>query len=784
MFSAAQFFELVSTRLGKKLNPSQEQAVASGQEESLFLVAGPGSGKTTVLTLRILKLVFVDGVTPDSILATTFTRRAAAELRSRILGWGDTLKTTLAAAGTPDQKSWLKRLDLNQILTGTLDSLAEQVLRDFRGAGMQPPIVLDEFIGRALMFREGVLGTGAYGNANLKAYLEALCADDDVRTHKLGGLAGQIRQRFIHDRVDRAAFCASQPREAADLLSMIEAYESALAASQVLDFALLEEQFLIRLQRGDLFRLTERLYVVLVDEYQDTNLLQESIYFELAKSAAANDGSIAVVGDDDQSLYRFRGATVDLFRDFASRLSAGTGISAKTIYLNANYRSTPRIVDYTMAYVSHDPTYTPARVVGKPSLIAGRPTPAVDFPILAMFRPDRQILAQDLAIFIGDVVGGGRSVRMNGGSIPIRVDPLRGSIGDIALLCSSPKEYTKWHGRRTSRLPLLLRQELEPNIQVFNPRGQEFSDIACVQTACGLMLECIDPEGTVQIGMVPRKLPGDISDTLNVWRAQAATFIAGNPPAPGPAHARNTLSDFVRAWKTRTPQTGGPDWPDSVSLMSLLYNLITWIPDMQEDAEGLVYLEAITRTISQSAHFSSFKAEIRKDPPFASLSVGAAIRDIFAPLAAGEIEIDEDLLETTPRDRLNILSIHQAKGLEFPLTIVDIGSDFKANRGENRFKRHPTRGGSAHALEDALRPHSPLRRIPPRAQLDRAFDDLLRLYFVAFSRPQDVLLLVGLCDPRTGRPRVSIPNMAVGWDRRNPTPTGYRWPLVSDIVML
>lgn len=394
MFTDTQFLKAVQQRLGKTLDSNQLQAIEAASSQSLFLVAGPGSGKTTVLTLRVLKLIFVDGVEPGAILATTFTRRAAAELRSRMLGWGDQLCDELAIGANSVQQGWLKRLDVNRILTGTLDSLAEQVLHDFRGAGMQPPIVLDEFIGRALMFREGVLGTGAYSNVALKAYLKVLCSGgDDVRTNRLGGLASEIRQRFIHDRVDRANFQASQPPEAGDLLQIIDAYESQLMKSQVLDFAWLEQQFYERLQAGALARFTDALHTVLVDEYQDTNLLQESIYFAMAKAAKTHNGGITVVGDDDQSLYRFRGATVDLFRDFMTRLNRETGIRAQTIYLNTNYRSTEAIVNYTMAYVGHDLAYTPARVVGKPPIQAGRSSITVDFPILAMFRPDLPQLA-------------------------------------------------------------------------------------------------------------------------------------------------------------------------------------------------------------------------------------------------------------------------------------------------------------------------------------------------------------------------------------------------------
>lgn len=113
----------------------------------MFIVAGPGTGNTTCLTLRILKLIFVDGVSPKGILATTFTRKAAAELRSRILGWGfqvldELLKDPLL---TNKQKRALEGVDINQVWTGTVDSLCEQLLRDYRPPATQPPILADDF---------------------------------------------------------------------------------------------------------------------------------------------------------------------------------------------------------------------------------------------------------------------------------------------------------------------------------------------------------------------------------------------------------------------------------------------------------------------------------------------------------------------------------------------------------------------------------------------------------------------------------------------------------------
>src|SRR5437899_8636609 len=107
-------------------NRSQHDAIRAAAADSLFIVAGPGSGKTTVIALRVLKLIFVDDIDPAAILATTFTRRAAAELRSRILGWGDMLRRAFLDQGPrPELAVRLRSLDFNLARSGTIDSLAE-----------------------------------------------------------------------------------------------------------------------------------------------------------------------------------------------------------------------------------------------------------------------------------------------------------------------------------------------------------------------------------------------------------------------------------------------------------------------------------------------------------------------------------------------------------------------------------------------------------------------------------------------------------------------------------
>ena len=757
---------------------AQQDAIRADANQSLFIVAGPGSGKTTVLTLRVLKLIFVDGIDPAEILATTFTRKAAAELRSRILGWGDQLRRALLgdSASSSQLQNTLKRLDLNRVITGTLDSIVEQTLADFRASDTQPPILLEEFIARAIMQRAGLWNGRRDQDQNFRNYVKQLSGNTrQPNLKEMLAVSREVRDRFVHDQINVSAFrnSTSYPG-AAVLCDVIDDYISRLNTDLVMDFAALEQEFLERLNNGSLDRFVQGLRVVLVDEYQDTNLLQEQIYFTLARKVNNRDGSITVVGDDDQSLYRFRGATVELFSEFRQRLQNQCGIQPNPIYLSNNYRSTQTIVAWYSDFIQLDPAYTQVRVPNKPSLTAARRGSFVNYPILGIFRPDVATLARDLTEFINDVFNG-NGVTIPAGTQQLQIirNPNGGAIGDCALLCSSPREYS---AGGNPRLPLLIRDQLArlPNpIQVFNPRGQEFSEIEEVQQICGLILECIDPDARIQ-NSIPN-FPRNIPQVFNQWRQVAQQYIANNPPAPS-SMGGNTLDDFVQAWQRRTPQGSG-NWPREVPLIQLLYELITWIPTFQEDPEGLVYLEVITRTITQSARFISYDATVQRDQPAADDSVRAILWDIFEPLASGAIDIDEDLIELAPRDRLNIMSIHQAKGLEFPLVIVDVGSDFKTKHWRQAFKRFPRGGSRAHNLEDTLRPFSPLGPLT-RAARDRAFDDLVRQYFVAFSRPQDVLMLVGLSD-NEGKPK-DIPNVATGWTRDEQWP----WRGLPGIVYL
>jgi DNA helicase-2/ATP-dependent DNA helicase PcrA len=258
---------------------------------------------------------------------------------------------------------------------------------------------------------------------------------------------------------------------------------------------------------------------------------------------------------------------------------------------------------------------------------------------------------------------------------------------------------------------------------------------------------------------------------MRMWRIRAKDYIKMNPEPTEPI----SLSDFVIRWQLRRPYPettiSGDEakWPQTASLMELAYKLTTWIEDLQDDVEGIVYLEAITKSITQTGFFNDYHSNISfVSPDHERASILEAIWNIFIPLSTGGVSIDESLLETLPDDRINVLSIHQSKGLEFPLVIVDVGSNFKSDIIKTQSLRFPKLIKHETTIEDSIRKYSVLGE-NERSEKDRQFDDLTRRYFVAFSRAESVLLLVGLNNSIEGymtkNKHHNIPNVALGWSR-------------------
>ena len=807
MISYEEFEDITSKVLKRDIssNKQQKKAILSEPNKSLFIVAGPGSGKTTVMVLKILKYIFVDDIDPSKILATTFTKKAADELYSRILGWGDEIKRHLEdkyCDESFESIAKIESIDFNQIIIGTTDSIAEELLRDNRKPGENQSIVIEEFVANTAMIKI-LIKDEKYRNEKLVEYLKELSGKTKLEEpSKMSEILMEIKNRIFYDQINFDELYEKTQENSGPRLALdcIKEYENTLKNRNTIDFAMLESNFLEKLKNNELDLFLDEIKIVLIDEYQDTNLIQEDIYFTIAKSALENDGNITVVGDDDQSLYRFRGATVDLFTNYQKRVKDKLSIDVEEINLTTNYRSTENIINHCNQFAELDSEYQKARVENKPKIIA----PDFDrdkMPILGMFRNNPEMLARDLSRLIDNLVNKGESEikvlqvldeeyykKVNGNinianlqkikqesikagkneeKIKIKLDSDYGSASDIAILSYSPKEMQYGNRSFLHHLRKNLKRLRKP-IEMFNPRGIDLQEIDVVAIFCGLILECIDPEGSIQNS--DKTIPNLARRNMIRWRFKAKDYIKLNPKP----HEPISLNDFVTRWQLRRPYPESINgieqhWPKNASLMELAYKLTTWIEELQDDVEGIVYLEAITKSITQTGFFNDYHSNISfKTPIDERESVLEAIWNIFIPLSTGGVSIDESLLETLPDDRINVLSIHQSKGLEFPLVIVDVGSRFKTNDIRTQRLRFPKTLPDKKTIEDTIRQHSILGE-SERSEKDRSFDDLTRLYFVAFSRAESVLLLIGLNSAIEGynkkNDHFDIPNIALGWSR-------------------
>ncbi|MDE2715744.1 MAG: DEAD/DEAH box helicase [Chloroflexota bacterium] len=736
-------------------NNAQLRAVTHDDDSVLQIVAGPGSGKTTVLVLRALRSVFVDDVLPENILITTFTRKAARELRTRWLDWG------VAIADQLKPNFDLEDIDLNRCQIDTLDSIVQQALTDHRLPGTLPP-ALAETSASNIIFRRSSF-SGVYGGDKdvLDEHLKRYTFDGKPPRNRREALQGSKRliERLVQDRVRLDSYEQSgKPEEL--IVEMLNLYRVRASDTNVFDFTLLEEFFLERLMDGSLVEWLDELKVILVDEYQDTNPLQEAIYFEILKKPTV---TATVVGDDDQSMYRFRGGSVELFTSFAPRCKQATGRDTTRVDMVRNFRSTPEIIDFYNNYITDDPDFESARI-DPPKPLVTRVKSSESVPVLGMFREDQGTLAVALAEFLSTLVRKRRvPIGINGVEIEFSQG---GDLGDVVFLSHSVTEvnYDRYNKAPKPYFPHLLRNSLEDQgLEAFNPRGQPLRSIDDVGRLLGLMLLVVDPDNSFVDEVCPTN---EARYFLRQWRQSAETFVASDPyPNDGKG-----ISGFLDSWQAAGRGQAVRDIPGDWPALEVIFTLITWLPRFQEEPEHQVWLEAIARVVASSAMGSAYDMQLFQNTDKSShgdhvgLSRQSFIRDALFPIAENDVDVDEEIMPSVPRDRLQFMTIHQAKGLEFPLVIVDVGSRFKSNHWTQRFMRFPDKISNVVTSEVDVEPHLPAPLRNGRGALDRVFDDLVRLYYVAFSRPQSVLMLVGH-ENNLRFEKGAIPNVALGWSR-------------------
>jgi len=763
-------------------NQAQCEAINYEGDEILMLVAGPGSGKTRVLVLRALRHVLVDGILPEQILITTFTRKAAKELRTRWLDWGTLLLDSLSKS--PNLQGMIDRIDLNRCRIDTLDSIAQQALTENRLPGEVAPIVLEEVASKLILKRLS-FQTIYYEYKDVLDELFTRYTFGGQRPFNQGealSVAKTLCDRLIQDCVNLESIANNSPAYS-HVVNILTEHHNQLRNANLFDFALLELKLLERLQDGTIGEWIDGIRILLIDEYQDTNPLQEAIYFEMMSTASP---FVTIVGDDDQAMYRFRGGSVELFTQFGTRCEAATNRGTKRINMVENYRSSNEIVCFYNRHILSDSEFSSARILpSKPEVVSNQGN--LGIPVLGLFRQNATALADALATWLDELLRNRRTSLGNGSELTL---PIEGDLGDFVLLAHSIEEvkYNRYNRDAEPRFAGFFRNAMtERGRHVFNPRGMSLRTITTVQQLLGLVLLCLNPDGQHNDQIRPTN---EANFFLRQWREAANHLVAQNP---SPDDSGGILS-YINKWQSESAGRHDDDFPNDWPVLELIFTLITWIPAFQNDPEHQVWLEAITRTVSSAGMASPYGMQIYQEGIHRERSRQSFIRDALLPIAENEVQVDEDIMPSVPRNYLQLMTIHQSKGLEFPLVIVDVGSQFTRNHPKQAFLRFPPEPSNVVRMEDDVEPHldNPLRSY--RRPIDRTFDDLARLYYVAYSRPQSALLLVG-CENclKYGKigssPDGAIPNIALGWNRNGDWPwrqhyTGRRRPIRVEPPMI
>lgn len=713
----------IPARESVTLTPSQRDVldVAWGP---LWVIAGPGSGKTEVLVLRCLRLMYVDRVNPRSILVTTFTEKAARELQDRITDYAAWV-THMAPPGEAND------VDVTHVRVGTLHSLCNDIMHEYRYPPYQNVRLMDEleqliFINEysPLVIEQPINGSDAW---QLWSMFVGLLRDwpnqsaNMVIRNRLNRAKGMrnLVSRIVEYRVN-----VDRMREAGEAWACLadgyDEYVKQLGLLRRSDFSHVQATFLQFLDdpKGQFFLNGDGspdhpgIIHVLVDEYQDTNPVQEAIYLRMAQAPPHN---LMVVGDDDQAIYRFRGGTIDCLINFNHSCGNAWGIPSDSIQpfpLYDNFRSHQRIVTWCNHYITVFPTMQrpEVRAPGKLELSARSSINDRygDYPAVGIISgPQVTDIARVFALTVRELLDEG-----------CVSDP-----SDCALMMRSTRETKHWAKPYVEALA-------SQGIRAYNPRSKAFLDQPEIRTALGTFLAVVDPD----LGACPPVL----RDTVQKWDDARVANISPSTP----------LADYVTQAQAQIASKG-PGTLLNVGALELLHILLSFPPfsTWKQDTERSYRLAKLTRILECYIAMPLPYDRERTRAWLASSSQGFQVSwrwrqsfywGLLAILRREGLDDEEDEYILFPPGRLPIMTIFQAKGLQFPFVFV-------ATRGDDA----PQPSGT-HDAEDLLYPFRDGTLAQQSSAAERAIQDFARLFYVAHSRAQYGLVLLATHGQRDG----------------------------------
>ncbi len=566
------------------LNPAQREAVLH-HEGPLLVLAGAGSGKTRVLTRRVARLIQAHGVRPSEILAVTFTNKAAGEMRERIA----------ALLGAEPSGMW----------AGTFHSVGARLLR--RAAPL---------VGRSTSFT-------IYDEDDAQSVVKRLMQRHGI-PHK------QYAPRAVRGAISDAKNALVSPEEfeslardpfAKAVAQVYADYEPTLQRANAADFddLLLLPVRILEQHPEELERLRRKFRYLLVDEYQDTNQAQ----YRLVSLLGAEHGNVCVVGDDDQSIYGWRGADIRNILDFEKDFP-----NAHTVRLEENYRSTPPILELANVVIAAN-----TGRMGKTL----RPTRSGGDRVVTL----RALDERDEADWLVEELRRQRSAA-------------GWQLRDFAVLYRT--------NAQSRAMEEALRRHAVPYRLVGAVRFYDRREIRDMMSYLKLVANPADDEAFRRAVAVPRRGVGDATIELLAERARAA----GRPMCE--AVAREECLDGIRP-ATRTALT---EFTALISRFreqareSAVDELLRDLVDATKYAE---YLRADGEELARDrldnvreliAGASETVADVEGE-------VGLTPLDLFLQRASLVADVDK---LSADADAVTLMTLHNAKGLEFPVVFI------------------------------------------------------------------------------------------------------------------
>ena len=662
--------------LQSKANPQQLEAILA-TDGPVLIIAGPGSGKTFTLVERIVYLITQKGVAPESLFVVTFTDKAARELTTRI-------SNRLTDLGI--------KFNLNEMYLGTFHSICLRLLEDFREfTRLKRSFTLfDQFDQQYFLYQH---------IKDFRELPDAQLVMGDDQTGRWAQSENLLKwvNKVSEEALDATTLTAAPEPEIRALATCFAKYQELLHEHNSLDFSGIQYEALRLLEKRPevLAQLRQRLTHLMVDEYQDTNTIQERILLLLA----GENNNLCVVGDDDQGLYRFRGATIRNILEFPALFDDG---QCKQVKLTVNYRSHPDIIRFYNEWMKEQVWDDGTRVFRFAKQIVPREDDFPDMPTAVRLaasddKGDTTNWHAEVQAFLNGLKASGQLADWN----------------QVAFLFRSVKN---------DKVVALARFLEAEGVPVFSPRSNMFFEREEIRLMIGALIFLFPQFPKVRAWAEGVHL--DIWDYYDQLCFKPFTDELRKPE-------NKPLLDWARPLaKRHAVLTQNTDYAFS----GLFYQLLQFplfSRFLTEDAVQGVDKGRAARNLGtfsklltkfEYLHFVSVL-----NPEWLEKNIRDLFNQFLRFLQDGGIGEYEDEAEYAPKGCVSFLTIHQSKGLEFPVVVC--GS----------LEAVPRKQYSALdvLLEDGG--YLSKERFEPLDHIKNF--DFWRLFYTAFSRAQNLLVL-------------------------------------------